>query len=91
MTSISIQDHTVTDMADINNSIFILDTFIILSNSNMISGLQQQEKPRCTRIQRTPNRGQWSVGIPVDVAQNAELERGHTVKFIVEGPGRILL
>jgi hypothetical protein len=27
MTSISIQDHTVTDMTDINNSIFILDTF----------------------------------------------------------------
>jgi uncharacterized membrane protein (UPF0127 family) len=89
MTSSFTTDHIVTDMTDTNNSIFILDMFSILSNSNMITELQ--EKPRTTRVQRSPNSGQWSVGIPVDVAQSAQLERGDTVKFTVQDRGRILL
>jgi len=51
----------------------------------------EKEKPRTMRIQKNPSSGQWSVGIPVDVVQGAELEKWDTVKFTVQEKGRILL
>jgi len=50
----------------------------------------EKERPRTTRVQRNQN-GQWSITLPIEVAEGAELELKDTVKFTVKGPGRILI
>ena len=74
-----------------NQHIVLNKENVLSTNNNINVNNIRKSEIEDNSVQKNPTSGQWTIGIPVEVAEGAELEPKDTVRFKVEGPGRILI